>query len=240
MGTSQRDYDVRLSKLYTRLNLGDTLAFGSLDQILDVLNLGVFSDLYVRSHDPADSGVTVNGATLVQPTGSLLVVPDTIVSLAGYATLSNYNNLALSMKHSTGNVSVVAGTENANPLLIVDPIFKSGEIPLAFVQVQGATPVVVQTNITDHRQLVSNGFNSDYFGSDALASLATSKTVTFSTALPAGTIYYIVGTIENTVDANPQYQPFVVTNKTITGFTIKWNAPLDSANYRIIWKLIFN
>ena len=69
---------------------------------------------------------------------------------------------------------------------------------------------------------------------EAVTNGTTTKTVTFSSALP-DTNYTVNATFQNTVDANPLFQPVTVTNKTTTGFTAKWNTPVDTANYELCY-----
>jgi len=49
----------------------------------------------------------------------------------------------------------------------------------------------------------------------------------------AGTNYTIVATMVNIIDPNPQFQAVIVTAKTNLTFTVSWNSPVDSANYRL-------
>ena len=74
-------------------------------------------------------------------------------------------------------------------------------------------------------------------GRNTLASGASSVTVTFSSAV-ASTSYSVTCTWYNTTDTNPQFQPIDVTAQSTTGFTAKWNAPTDTANYAIAWQCI--
>jgi hypothetical protein len=64
----------------------------------------------------------------------------------------------------------------------------------------------------------------------ALTTGTTSQVVSFTTDMP-DTNYCVFPTLENTVDGSPQFQPLLVTNKTLSGYTVTWNAPLDSGNY---------
>lgn len=57
-------------------------------------------------------------------------------------------------------------------------------------------------------------------------------------ALPvglAGTNYVVVAGFVNLVDSGPQFQPIEVVSKTALDFTLRWNSPTDSANYRIAY-----
>lgn len=66
----------------------------------------------------------------------------------------------------------------------------------------------------------------------AIPNGATTLTVVFPFALPT-TNYVPSVQMINLLDANPQFQSPVVTNKTLTGFTVQWNSPTDSGNYLI-------
>ena len=71
-------------------------------------------------------------------------------------------------------------------------------------------------------------------GSSAIGSAQTSLAVTFSSAMP-NTSYTVVATMLNTTDTNPQFQPITITAFSTSGFTAKWNANTDSANYLLNW-----
>lgn len=77
-----------------------------------------------------------------------------------------------------------------------------------------------------------SGSTNARVGSAAIPLGVTQITVVFSTALTSVN-YNVLCDISNLVDVNPQFQTPIVTNKTTTGFTVKWNAPTDSANYAI-------
>ena len=67
-------------------------------------------------------------------------------------------------------------------------------------------------------------------GTSALALASTSHVITFATPKLA-TTYSVQVTLSNVVDADPLFQPILVTGKTLTNMTVSWNAPLDSVNY---------
>ena len=69
-------------------------------------------------------------------------------------------------------------------------------------------------------------------GSSAIAEGATSISVTYAGAF-TNTSYALVVNLVNLIDSSPQFQPLAVTEITASGFTAKWNAPTDSANYMI-------
>ena len=50
--------------------------------------------------------------------------------------------------------------------------------------------------------------------------------------------FSVIPVWQNTADPTPQMQPLIVTAFDVNGFTVKWNAPTDSANYKINWYTI--
>jgi len=63
-------------------------------------------------------------------------------------------------------------------------------------------------------------------------------TATISLPLPlGGTNYTVVAGFVNLVDGAPQFQPVEVIAKTASNFTVEWNSPTDSVNYRIAYHL---
>lgn len=76
-------------------------------------------------------------------------------------------------------------------------------------------------------------------GSVAVSSAVQTATITFSSPL-ANTNYAISVNMRNTTDTNPQYQPVVISAKSTTGVTVKWNANTDSANYFLEYTVIAN
>lgn len=66
----------------------------------------------------------------------------------------------------------------------------------------------------------------------AIASGATEIAILFSTDL-GDADYSVTANLYNETDALPEFQPITVTARASTGFTAKWNDPLDTANYRL-------
>lgn len=60
----------------------------------------------------------------------------------------------------------------------------------------------------------------------------SSKTIVFSSPV-FDTNYVPIVTMTNVVDASPLFQPLTVTAKTLAGFTVSWNMPLDTNNYKL-------
>ena len=59
----------------------------------------------------------------------------------------------------------------------------------------------------------------------------SSIAVTFG-APKASASFVLVGNFSNITDADPMYQPHMITGKTINGFTVSWQAELDTGNYQ--------
>lgn len=73
-------------------------------------------------------------------------------------------------------------------------------------------------------------------GEVALSSGVNTASVTFSTAM-ASASFSVDGTIFNSTDADPAWLTFVVTARSTSGFSVKFNAPTDTANYIFLWKV---
>lgn len=69
-------------------------------------------------------------------------------------------------------------------------------------------------------------------GNQSIGNGVATVSVTFSSAMPNST-YGLSVSMKNTTDANPQFQPITITAVSTTGFTVKWNANTDSANYSL-------
>ena len=73
-------------------------------------------------------------------------------------------------------------------------------------------------------------------GSQAISSGSPTVSVVYPAAMP-DLNYSLTLSITNTVDADPIYLIIVSTTKTVSGFTAEFNAPTDSANYVIEYKV---
>lgn len=74
-------------------------------------------------------------------------------------------------------------------------------------------------------------------GEVSLSSGTIQQNVVFAASLPNSS--YSVSLTVLTDDINPYYQPLVVSNKTQSGFTIKWNSPIPSAGYRVSYLITY-
>lgn len=63
-------------------------------------------------------------------------------------------------------------------------------------------------------------------------------TTTISLNIPQASVNYVVSAqLANYTDATPEFQPITVTDKTTTSFSVTWNMPVDTNNYRVAWQL---
>lgn len=69
-------------------------------------------------------------------------------------------------------------------------------------------------------------------GNQTIGSGVATLSVTFATAMPNST-YALQVAMKNVTDSTPQFQPLTITAQSTTGFTVKWNANTDTANYSI-------
>ena len=70
----------------------------------------------------------------------------------------------------------------------------------------------------------------------SVSNAASSAVVTFPGTLQGATSTpRIVCVLFDSTDASPQFQPVTVTARSSTGFTATWNAPTDSANYKLLY-----
>lgn len=67
------------------------------------------------------------------------------------------------------------------------------------------------------------------------------STTSFSVSISAqpDTSYVVYAMMENLTDTNPQFQQPLIENKTTTGFTVRFNVPLDTANYKLCYTIPF-
>ena len=95
-------------------------------------------------------------------------------------------------------------------------------------------------NTTLNTTMIFDGSNweTTEFKRSGIVSLSageSSKAITFSSAWPNAN--YIVEVCIECSDLDPMFLNFVIKNKTVNGFTIIFNAPVDSNNYKINYKI---
>lgn len=144
-----------------------------------------------------------------------------ITEASGTWTLSFYTN--------------EAGVETAHSLSSQDiriyyrEVFTLATLPTIGADVGQIPSLDLTADIVDagpnQRGLIR--FAADEIG---LSNGDTSVSVTFSTPFP-NTSYAIAFSFRNNVDASPVILEGFITAKSVSGFTVKLNAPTDSANY---------
>lgn len=73
----------------------------------------------------------------------------------------------------------------------------------------------------------------------SISNAATNTVVVFPATLQtASSTPRVVAWMVNTTDANPQFQDVEITARSSTGFTATWNAPVDSANYKLAYFVV--
>lgn len=95
------------------------------------------------------------------------------------------------------------------------------------------------TYIWNGTSWVLTGGQGNLLGHSGVATIGNgSQTVSivYPSAMP-DTTYSLTFSITNLVDANPISLIVVGTTKLTTGFTATFNAPADSANYKLEWKV---
>lgn len=96
-------------------------------------------------------------------------------------------------------------------------------------------------NNTVGRIRIHDGISWSDFGDNqrsgivSLVSGESSKTITFSSAWDD--VNYVASIDIECDDSNPIFLSYVVKNKTVNGFTVLLNAPVDSNNYKINYKI---
>ena len=84
--------------------------------------------------------------------------------------------------------------------------------------------------------LVAPGVIMEQIGETLLPSGVTSAVITIPIPLST-TSYVVVAEMVNMVDSVPQFQPVIVVAKTLSSFSVQWNVPTDSANYRLAFQV---
>ena len=76
-------------------------------------------------------------------------------------------------------------------------------------------------------------------GEAPISNGASSIVVNFPATLVGGNATpKVIAWMINTTDASPQYQEVVPIARSAFGFTASWNAPVDSANYKLAYVVL--
>ena len=181
-----------------------------------------------------DSTSTGSSTTLAVPTtGVVNLTNASLASISGITAGSNGQLLLL--ENDTGStVNILNGDTGATA---ANRIYTGTQ---ATVSLSNQATLVFCYNSTNSRWMLvagSGGSNSGTTGSTVLTNGVTSQVITISPAQPS-TNYVVVATLVNLVDASPSFQPVLITAKTNSSFTVQFNSPLDSANYKLDWKIL--
>lgn len=233
----------------------------TLDVLLASINADLTPPLKVDASNPASLVVNVGSSVVPNPESnrnkSISFINNVIPTLAsGTVTFPSTNGGTISTStgqtyvltlpsgeyaqallslDSSGNILVAVGTPNAVLADAEVPSPTSNTLPFAYLTLfnnAGTVANIVQNQIY---QFVGGGGSGSSGGGGVAQEVAltigtTSMVVTFP--LPQSSANYVVlGQIVNETDPDPEYIPVTITNKTTTGFTASWNAPLDTANY---------
>lgn len=97
--------------------------------------------------------------------------------------------------------------------------------------------IITRDSAANYRQK-RVAIDTDYIrsGLASIASGVATVTVTFSSEVPS-TNYSVSANLQSS-DASPQFQPVTITEKTTEGFTAKWNANTDTANYVLNYQIM--
>lgn len=170
--------------------------------------------------------------------GNIVVSPGSDVALDCPSGL--YNKALLSLD-SSGDIILTQGTPNAVEANVLVPSPVSNALPICYISLHNLAGVVQPVQQNKIFQFGAGGGGSgggtpqSGFAQEVSLSLGdTEVTVSFPSALP-GVNYVAFANFVNLVDGSPDFQEITITNKTTGGFTAKWNAALDSANYKLAY-----
>lgn len=125
----------------------------------------------------------------------------------------------------------VANITDSHPEYI--PVTITNRTPTGFTASWNA-PLDTSNYLLDY--IVPPGISQEQVGEAVLSMGATTTTITIPIPLTS-TTYVVVAELVNLTDITPQFQPVTITNKTNSTFTVTWNAPVDTANYRIAYQV---
>lgn len=179
---------------------------------------------------------TFNGGTVTFPsTNGGNITTSTGGSVPLTLPIGNYVQILLSLDQS-GNLLTASGTPNPVLSSAMVPTPSLNTLPFAYVTLfnnAGTISNVVQGVIYQFSGGGGGGGSGGGIAQEeAIPMGVSSHTVTFPSPL-GGNAYTVIGQIVNTTDALPEFIPFDVTAKTNTGFTITWNTPTPTANYKV-------
>ena len=236
-----------LDVLMASVNSELTYPFGVDATSTPSLTVNIGPSLISNSESNRKHSAQFIGGTLPSFSGGTVVFPSAsggniTTSTGGITPLTlspgNYCAVLLYVDQSN-NLGTAVGAQVTSIPAIVVPAPQANTFPFAYVIVEnigGVIQNITQANIV---QLEGGGGGSGGSGGGAaqevaLTSGSTSITVTFATPR-SDTAYGLVCQLVNTTDSNPAFQPLTITAKTINGFTVSWNSPLETSNYALDW-----
>lgn len=166
--------------------------------------------------------------------GTITVSPGSSLTLS--CPLNNYVKVLVSLD-SSGNLVVTVGAAAPTMASATVPSPVANCLAIGYIVLLNSGGTIQPVNQSDIFQFAGGGGGSSavqagFANEEPVGLGATSVNITFASPLPGVNYVAQVGWI-NELDPNPQYQDLVITNKTVNGFTVQWNAPTDTANYSI-------
>ena len=174
-------------------------------------------------------GMSVTGPGIPSST-TVTGVSSNSVTISNNATSSNTNATYTFANNTALSVTVANNTAFIPQLNTILLARRVG--PLIYLGVN-ATQITIQDG--EAKQL----FQGDAFtsGTVALANAAQSATVTFANALPTAN-YQVLFSFLNTADLSPIFLEAYVSAQSSSGFTLTFNAPTDSTNYLLNYRVL--
>ena len=176
---------------------------------------------------------SVNGANITTSTGSSVIL-----------NLSNgyYCKVLISID-SSSNLQVQVGAQASSAGSSIVPPPSENYLPIGYVIIYNNAGIIQNIPQSSIVQLVSGEivpyvspqYESEWMaGEISLTQGATKISVSF--LYPQSDLTYVIfPMMENLVDSNPQFQQPEVTDKTVNGFSVQWNSPTISNNYKLSW-----
>jgi len=219
--------------------------FGSADSYALVVNLTNLIDSSVQYQPVIVTSKTTSGFTAIWnvPTDSAnykidyLAVSPVLSFIANVESILNNTTSHTALLLSAASYATIPQVINeidATPF-ILHPLCISSKTSTDFT-----TTWNMPTDSSNYKMHWMASYTSSAMlksGVKPISTLATTVTVSFAfPALSSGS-YVVIPRMSNLTDGSSLLQQVVVTEKTLTSFTAKWNQPVDSANYRLDWIL---
>jgi hypothetical protein len=168
-----------------------TVQFDTLDDAVNVLKR-IGAAFAPHEQNPAVMTVRVDAGQLFDPSGPTLteIAPQNTATIT--APTSNPRIDRVVIDESTGAVSVITGTEAANP---VPPAITSGKTPICQVRLNTGATSIINDDITDERPS-GVGIQS---GTGTVTSVASGTGLTGGPITSSGTLNVDVGTTANKI-----------------------------------------